>query len=88
MDAGAPDPAALQEVIFHILTHELRLEATEIGPESELFSAGWIDSVDLVRLAAHLERRFGIAIPDEDVSVEQFDSIRSIAAYVAEKLRA
>ena len=44
-----------------------------------------LDSVGLVRLAAFVETQLGVEIPDRDVTVEHFDSLAAIEAYVARR---
>ena len=48
----------------------------------ELVSDGHIDSMDLVRLAGHLEDFLGLEIPDDDIADGHFGSIARILAYV------
>ena len=77
------DPAALGGALRAFLCDELRLADAEIGDDTELFSAGRIDSADLVRLATFLERATGLRIPDDDINVDHFDSVAKILEYVA-----
>ncbi len=77
------DPAALAEGLRRFLLDELRLPEGELADDTELFSAGRIDSADLVRLATWVERETGLRIPDDDINVDHFDSIAKIVDYVA-----
>ena len=76
------DAEALEREIRRFLSDELRLDAADIARDGELVSTGLIDSADLVRLATHVERKLGIAIPDRDITAEHFDSIAKILDYV------
>lgn len=51
-------------------------------PEDSLFDAGVIDSFALPDLVSRLEKAFGIAIPDADLTPRKFDSISRIEAYL------
>ena len=53
-----------------------------VGEHSALVTTGILDSAGLVRLAALLERRLRIRIPDGDINAENFDTIRRIQTYV------
>lgn len=72
----------IEATILAFIRDELRLDVADVEPDTELVSSGRIDSTDLVRLAAHLERSFDIEIPDEDVTAENLDSIAMTARYV------
>ena len=72
----------IESRILEFLREELRMDATDLTRESELVSTGLLDSTDLVRLCAHLERSFDIEVPDEDVNADNFDSVILAAKYV------
>jgi len=44
-----------------------------------------LDSMAVVSLIGALEERFGIAIDDDDLSASTFETLGSLAAFVAEK---
>ena len=54
-----------------------------IARDTRLMEEGLIDSIGLVRLLQFVEERFGVSIPDEDVTPELFASPADLAAYVA-----
>jgi acyl carrier protein len=45
-----------------------------------------LDSMAVLELVAALEQRFGIAVDDDDVTAEVFESLGSLTAFVQEKL--
>ena len=45
-----------------------------------------LDSMAVLELVAALEQRFGITVDDDDVTAEIFETLGSLAAFVAEKL--
>jgi acyl carrier protein len=77
---------ALEGIILAFLREDLRVRDEAITRETELVSEGLIDSTDLVLLATHLERTLDLEIPDEDISVDNFDSVAMILDYVERKL--
>jgi acyl carrier protein len=46
-------------------------------------SGGLIDSFSLVHIAVFIELNFGVVIPDDELTVENFDTLTQIAARVA-----
>jgi acyl carrier protein len=79
-------PDELQADILAFLEDELRIDTSDIQPDTGLVSGGIVDSTDLVRLATRLERKLGIEIPDRDISADNLDSIEMISNYVSSKL--
>jgi acyl carrier protein len=55
------------------------------SPDESLFESGLLDSFSLTDLVSALEREFGIAIPDGDLTPRKFDTVERIAAYVAQR---
>jgi acyl carrier protein len=46
-----------------------------------------LDSMAVLELVVDLERRFGIAFDDEDVTADVFETLASLTAFVDGKLR-
>jgi len=58
----------------------------EVGsPEEDLLVGGVLDSLTLIQLLMHLEERFKITIPLEDLEIENIRSIRSIVQLVEDR---
>lgn len=72
---------ALSEQILEFLHTQLGVEDA-LTPDTALVTNGLIDSVGLMRLAAFLEQATGITIPDQDINVGHFDTVRQIDAYL------
>ena len=53
--------------------------------EESLFDSGYLDSFALPDLVAELEKQFGIAIPDSDLTPRKFESVSRIEAYIGSK---
>ncbi len=60
--------------------------SVEITPDSDLLIGGYLDSVSVVRLVAHLEDQYSVKIPPEDILIENFGSIKSISDYISTRL--
>ncbi|WP_020654858.1 phosphopantetheine-binding protein [Massilia niastensis] len=57
----------------------------ELVSTAPLFSAGIIDSMSLIELIAFTEKRFDIRVPAEDITLDNWDSLERILAYIARK---
>ena len=62
----------------NILAENIQLDAT-----TDLKQAG-IDSFSTVEIILFIERKFGVAIPDEKLIPENFKTLQSLAATVLE----
>jgi acyl carrier protein len=51
--------------------------------DQSLVEEGILDSFGLAELVSVIEEQYGLAVPDVDISLENFESIDKIAAYVA-----
>jgi len=51
--------------------------------DASLIDEGILDSFGLAELVAVIEKAYGIKVPDGDMSLDRFESIDKIAAYVA-----
>jgi len=56
----------------------------EIGPDTELFSGGLIDSMRILQLIAWTERAIGRPIPDDEIRMDNFQTPRRIAEVFVE----
>jgi acyl carrier protein len=64
----------------------LLLEKLSIGvesPETDLLETGILDSAAQVQLLLHLEKHFGLRLPMENLEIDSFLSVASIAELVA-----
>ena len=71
----------VKQVIIRMLS--LEVDADEIDDEDELFGGGLgINSMATIEIIVGLEEEFGIEVPDEELRVELFDSVQTMADYV------
>ena len=57
-------------------------KSTAPGPEESLFDSGYLDSFALTDMVQELEKEFGVAIPDSDLTPRRFSSVERIASYL------
>ena len=65
----------------------IRLEVLDdedavIGVDDDLLLTEVLDSHSVMRLVAHIEESMNVEIPAEDVTVDNFSSLRQIDAYL------
>ena len=72
----------LGDRILDFLRTQLGVRDPRLGTSTAIVSTGLLDSVDLVRIAGFIEGEVGITIPDGDVTVDHFDSVDGMLAYV------
>lgn len=58
-----------------------------LGEEDHLLSNGILDSLGVLDLVAYLEQEFGIAVTDDDLVPEHFETLKRVAAFVEERQR-
>ncbi len=79
-----------EEKIKRILMTELEIEPEIVATcnaSTPLLGRGiGLDSVETLTLVAGIEREFDIEIKDEDLRVELFNSLGSLAEYVSQKI--
>ncbi|WP_347266555.1 acyl carrier protein [Paracoccus sp. (in: a-proteobacteria)] len=68
------------ELIAHI-RRELNVDQPIEG-ETELFSTGMLDSVAMIGLISFVENHAGIRVQPGDVTLDNFDTVDAILAYV------
>jgi acyl carrier protein len=84
-------PAAFDDVVRDLAAH-VAAEAAggplpePPAPDDPIIAAGVIDSLGLFDLVAFVERRYGLAIPSEEIVLENFLTVRALATFVLAKL--
>ena len=79
----------LIEQVKHMIIDALRIEGmapADIETDAPLFGEGLgLDSIDALQLVVALEKQFGVVVPDAATGTRVFQSVRSMADYIAEK---
>jgi D-alanine--poly(phosphoribitol) ligase subunit 2 len=74
----------LHDRICRVFTDRLNIEIP--GTEIDLFETGVLDSLAFVELLLHLESEFGVAVPVDDLEIDNFRSIARVAGFVASRI--
>ena len=81
----SPTEAAIRQFLVEDVFYDRDLKS--LGPDDSLLQRGLLDSMSILKTVTFCEERFGVAIPDEDVLPDHFESVRAIARLV-ERVRA
>ncbi|HKQ78949.1 MAG TPA: acyl carrier protein [Blastocatellia bacterium] len=74
----------LRQKLTEIFASKLNLKVPSV--ETDLVENGLLDSLTLVELLSQLEETFGLSIPIDELELENFRSIASIARLVAQRV--
>jgi acyl carrier protein len=75
--------ADLEQFIVSELTRGRGIDS--IAPDEDLLAAGIVDSHGVMELVGAIESRYGIVVPDDDLTPDNFRSLNGIEAYVTAK---
>jgi acyl carrier protein len=76
----------VHQKLTELFAKKLNLEVSSV--DTDLVGTGLLDSLALVELLAQLEEAFGLSISTDDLELENFRSINSIAGFVARRTMA
>lgn len=75
--------ATTRQVLGDVLAELLGGGAGRYTPDTELFgSLPELDSLALVELITVIEERFGFELDEDDITVEVFGTVESLAAHI------
>lgn len=81
-------PEELINQVKQLIIDSLRIEGMspdEIETDAPLFGEGLgLDSIDALQLVVAMEKDFGVIVPDAATGTVVFQSVRSMAEYIAE----
>lgn len=69
--------------IQHYIEKNILAEGVQIAADTDLKQVG-IDSFSTVEIILFIERKFGVAIPDEKLIPDNFKTLNALAAIVLE----
>jgi len=76
------------DAIHKYIVEELLNDADiVIETEEDLLLSGFLDSMNVVRLVAHLEEKSTLTIPPEDITLENFGTLGHIHSYLNSDLQ-
>lgn len=76
--------STLKEIISHDL--ELNIEKEDIEDHVSLNEEGiGLDSISIINFIVKIEKKFGFSFSEEEISIELFSSLNSLAAFISSK---
>lgn len=69
-------------LLQRFIVEELLLGDGEVTEDEDILTTGLVDSIGIVRLLGFIEDELGVAIPPEDVTLENFLSVNAIESYL------
>jgi len=73
----------VHQKLTELFARKLNLEISSV--DTDLVGTGLLDSLALVELLAQLEETFGVSISTDELELENFRSIASIAGFVSQR---
>ena len=73
---------SIEDIRSYIQDRILMDPSLSLGPDDDLLLSNVLDSLRVMLLISHLEETSGLTIPPEDVTLENFQSLRQIQAYL------
>jgi len=74
----------VHQKLTELFAKKLNLDVSSV--DTDLVETGLLDSLTLVELLAQLEETFGVSISTDDLELENFRSIASIAGLVDQRM--
>ncbi len=81
------DKASIQRALSDHIIGEILLRKSPLGPDEDLFEAGF-DSMSLSRVLVFCEERFGVVIPDQDVVIDEVSTLAKMTDFVHQRVEA
>ena len=74
---------ALEAALLQFVNDDLLLGTpTEVGAHDEIVLDGTVDSLGVARLVGFIEGEFGVTVPAEEVTIDHFRTIATLAEYL------
>src|SRR6185369_1496208 len=77
------DLKQVKEIVRGFINNSINIDT--LSDDENLFESGLINSLFAIQLTTFVERRFGIEVGMDDLSIENFKSINATAAFVTRK---
>ena len=57
----------------------------QVSDDDDIFASGFINSLFAMQLVTFVEKKFAVAVEDEDLEIQNFRSVNSIVALIERK---
>jgi acyl carrier protein len=73
----------IEQLIVSFIVNDLQAAtAQDLDPEANLFAGGYLDSISIMRLIAHVESSLALKIPPRDLVPRHFMTIKAMVEYL------
>lgn len=73
----------MKDTLHRYIAQELAdTDKESLSADAELLGDGFIDSIGIMSLLMFIEKKFGIRVPPEDVTIDHFSSVNAIHSYL------
>lgn len=76
-------PDTLTRFICDVLFSQL--DDKTLAEDDDLLTSGRINSLGIMRLVTFIEEEFKVSVPPEDVTIENFRTVRTITGYLEQQ---
>jgi D-alanine--poly(phosphoribitol) ligase subunit 2 len=80
LEVPSPEPTVVEQRVAALLAERLDVLITDT--DTDLFATGLLDSLGFVTLLHAIEQEFGITIDVDDLEIDRFRTIASIAEFI------
>lgn len=72
----------IKESIRSYISEELLEDEEPVGDQENLLADGMVDSIGMLRLIGFIEESWGVSVPLEDITIENFRTIEAMHDYL------
>jgi acyl carrier protein len=73
---------SIQKELRQFIASELGRDVSGVADAESLLEAGVIDSMAVLELVSFIEKQYRIAVAEDEMMPENFDSVDAIAAFI------
>ena len=77
--------STIKQYIVTEIMHEL--DQNVLDNEAALIEGGIIDSMNLIKLVLFIEEKYGVAITDEELDMDNFMTVNALTKFVNKKIK-
>ena len=75
----------IRDAVRQYICEELLDDELPVEDDESLLADGMVSSLGMLRLVAFIDESYGITVPPEDFTIENFRTIKTLDAYLSGK---
>jgi acyl carrier protein len=76
---------SIQTELRQFITAELGRDVSSVADGESLLEAGIIDSMGVLELVSFIEKQYRIAVSEDEMMPENFDTVEAMASFIARR---